>query len=339
MPELRRGPLPGRWVIVAPERGRRPLDFRAEDAPEIKRRGKCPFCPGNEHMTPPEIYRVPGPEGDWRVRVVPNKFPALSDYPALNPASQGPFLKMNGVGAHEVVIDTPDHAHDLDELPQEQVELVVETYVHRLRCLAKDGRFRYVQLFKNHGAKGGASLSHPHSQIVATPIVPPEVEARLGAARDHYERSGTCLVCTLLEKELSAGVRVVEASERFVVLAPYDSRFPFELLIVPRFHAHDFVAMTQEERAAFAGVLRRTLARLRNLLGDVPYNFTLQTSPVPEPGKGWDWPELSLGYHWHLEVLPRLTQLAGFEWGTGMYINPVPPEEAARHLRGAGQTG
>ena len=163
MPELRKGPLLRRWVIVAPERGKRPLDFRTEDAPEIKRRGKCPFCPGNEHMTPPEIYRVPA--GDWRVRVVPNKFPALSDYPTLEPASQGPFLRMNGVGAHEVVIDTPDHAHDLDELPQEQVELVVETYVHRLRCLAEDGRFRYVQLFKNHGAKGGASLSHPHSQL------------------------------------------------------------------------------------------------------------------------------------------------------------------------------
>ncbi|HAF69908.1 MAG: Galactose-1-phosphate uridylyltransferase [Acetothermia bacterium 64_32] len=327
MPELRKGPLVGRWVIVAPERGRRPSDFRVEAAPEVQPKEGCPFCPGNEHLTPPEVYRVPGPGGGWRVRVVPNKFPALSDYPALDPAPQGPFLRLNGVGAHEVVIDSPDHAHDLDGLSQEQVELVVEAWVHRLRALGE--RFHYVQLFRNHGGGSGASLSHPHSQIIATPLVPPEVEGRLKAALEHWRRHGTCVVCTLIEKELSSGVRVVEASERFLVLTPYDSRFPFELSIVPRFHSHDFRSMNPKDRAAFAATLRRTLARIKRLLGDIPYNLCLQTSPTP---KG-DWPGLPVWYHWQLELLPRLTRPGGFEWGTGIYINPMPPEEAARHLR------
>ena len=327
MPELRWGPLRRRWVIVAPERGKRPSDFRVQAPPAASSPRDCPFCPGNEHLTPPEIARISGPDGNWRVRVVPNKFPALSDGSRLELARQGIFRRASGLGAHEVVIDSPDHVRDLDELSLEQVRLVVDMYIERLVALSSDPRFRYVQLFKNHGREGGASLSHPHSQIVATPVLPQEAEARLSATRDFHSVHGGCLVCELAREELKAGDRVVEAGD-FLVLSPYDARFPFELLILPREHGHDFTQLSR--RDAFAKALKGALTRLRTLLGDVPYNFVLHTAP-----RGTDWPGIEDWYHWHLEIIPRLTKLAGFEWGTGMFINPMPPEAAAEHLRAA----
>ena len=316
-------------MIVAPERGKRPSDFRAQSPPPAAAANECPFCPGNEHLTPPEIARTPGP-GGWAVRVVPNKFPALADYPELEFGREGAFRRATGLGAHEVIIDSPDHSRDLDRLPLEQVERVVDMYIARLAALYSTGRFQYVQLFKNHGKGGGASLAHPHTQIIATPVLPPEAEARLSAARDHFAAHGRCLICQTIEGELAAGVRVVEEGDHFLILSPYDARFPFELLIVPRAHAHDFTRLSQPERGAFARVLKGGLARLSTLLGDVPYNFVLHTAPC-----GGDWPGVEDWYHWHLEIIPRLTQLAGFEWGTGMFINPMPPEAAAEHLRTA----
>lgn len=327
MPEQRWGPLRRRWVIVAPERGKRPSDFRA--APAAKGDPtNCPFCPGNEHLTPPEIARYPEAGGPWAVRVVPNKFPALEGGSAPDLRREGMYRWASGLGVHEVVIDSPDHDLDLDRLSLEQVVLVVDMYLARMRALSLDTRFRYVQLFKNHGKEGGASLAHPHTQIVATSILPPEVEARLEAARDYHAHSGRCLVCDILERELSLGERVVWDGEGFVILCPYDSRFPFELLVLPKRHRADFTSLPPGEHGPFARALTRALGGLSSLLGDVPYNFVIHTAPV-----GGDWPWLFEGYHWHLEVIPRLTRLAGFEWGSGMFINPMPPEAAARHLR------
>ena len=329
MPELRWGPLRRRWVIVAPERGKRPSDFRAQPQPSAEAPSGCPFCPGNEHLTPPEIARVPGPDG-WAVRVVPNKFPALVDYPALELERDGLFRRAAGRGTHEVIIDSPDHHRDLDRLPLEQVERVVDMYLARLKAIHSAGRFQYVQLFKNHGKGGGASLAHPHTQIIATSVLPPEVKERLSAARQHFAAHGRCLVCQLMEEELAAEERVVEEGDHFVILSPYDARFPFELLVLPRAHSHRFVELYGEDRTSFARALKGALARLSSLLGDVPYNFVLHTAPC-----GGDWPGIEDWYHWHLEIIPRLTQLAGFEWGTGMFINPMPPEAAAGHLRAA----
>ena len=331
MPELRWGPLRREWVIISPERGKRPSDFRA--APGEGGGGpvaSCPFCPGNEHLTPPEIARLEG-DGGWSVRVVPNKYPALSPDPGQPaPDGGGIYRRMAGLGAHEVIIDSPDHYRELDQLPLDQVERTVRMYVARLQALGRDGRFRYVQLFKNHGREGGASLSHPHTQIIATPLIPPRVEARLEAAHGFHGREGECLLCAIARDERSRGERVVEESGRFLILSPYDARFPFELLILPLAHRADFRELSGEELSDFARVLKKTLARLRALLGDVPYNFVLHTAPVG----GGDWPRLSEWYHWHLEIIPRLTRLAGFEWGSGMYINPVSPERAAEYLRG-----
>jgi len=315
-------------VIVAPERGKRPSDFRAQ-SPSPTAADECPFCPGNEHLTPPEIARTPGPAG-WAVRVVPNKFPALADYPELELGKKGPFRRATGLGAHEVIIDSPDHSRDLDRLPLEQVERVVDMYIARLGALRSAGRFQYVQLFKNHGKGGGASLAHPHTQIIATPVLPPEAQGRLSAARRHFAAHGRCLICQLVEEELAAGERVVEEGGHFLILSPYDARFPFELLVLPRAHSHRFVELSGEGRTSFARALQGALSRLSSLLGDVPYNFVLHTAPC-----GGDWPGIEDWYHWHLEIIPRLTQLAGFEWGTGMFINPMSPEAAAEHLRTA----
>ncbi|MGC9529838.1 MAG: galactose-1-phosphate uridylyltransferase [Candidatus Bipolaricaulaceae bacterium] len=335
MPELRREPIMERWVIIAPERAKRPSDYRSQSAEEGEAdTASCPFCPGNEHMTPPELYRVGG--SDWQVRVVPNKFPALGDYPELGRAAVGGFFdRMNGVGTHEVVVETPDHCHELPDLPVEHIKVVVDTYVHRLRELMHNSWYRYVLLFKNHGRAAGASLAHPHAQIIATPVTPRHVRAHLQAAKAYYERKERCIFCDILLQELRLGERVVEEVDGYVIWAPFASRFPFELHIFPRYHSHDFTTMTEQQKWGLARVLKKSLGRLKALLGDPPYNFVLQNAPnpVPRPGKPGYWATLQYDYHWHLEIIPRLTRVAGFEWGTGFYINPMPPEETAGYLR------
>lgn len=336
MPELRRGPTSDRWVIVAPERAKRPSDFEkrgtelAEQDPT-----HCPFCRGNEAMTPPEIYRA-GDQQDWSIRVVPNKFPALAGYDGLGrEAVDGVFDRMNGVGTHEVVIESPEHTIELQDLPEEQVKRIVDTYIVRLRALMQDPWFRYVLLFKNHGKEAGASLLHPHSQIIATPIVPQEVRSSLNIAKAYYERKERCLYCDVMLSELRNGRRIVEQVDGYVVWAPYDSRFPFELVIYPVSHSHDFATLSEEQRWGLARTLIRTLKRLKALLGNIPYNFVLKTAPnpVPRAGKPGYWTTLQYDYHWRIALLPRLTRVAGFEWGTGFYINPMPPEDAASYLR------
>ncbi len=336
MPELRRGPTSNRWVIVAPERAKRPSDFQAQEGGTPADEPKtCPFCRGNEGMTPPEIARSDG-SGEWRVRVVPNKYPALQEYKELGrEAVSGLFDRMHGVGAHEVVIESPEHHSGLPDMPDDQVKAVVDMYVARLQDLMRNPWFRYVLLFKNHGREAGASRSHPHSQIIATPIVPHEVRNSLQIARAYYEKKERCLFCDVMLGELRSGERIVDDQDGFVVLAPYASRFPFELGIYPKQHTHDFTTISEELRWELARTLKRTLGRLRSLLGDVPFNYLLKTTPnpVPRPGRPDYWATLQYDYHWRIAVIPRLTQVAGFEWGTGFYINPMPPEHAARYLR------
>ena len=338
MPELRRGATNHRWVIVAPERDQRPSDFEQRGT-ELADQGpaNCVFCAGNEDKTPAEVYRSPTSDGKgWNVRVVPNKFPALQPYDELGRESvEGIFDRMNGVGAHEVIIETPDHCSAIPDLPEEQVIRIVDTYIHRLKSLMENPWFRYVLLFKNHGKEAGASLLHPHSQIIATPIVPEEIRDSLNIAKSYYERKERCLFCDVMLAELKSGERIVEDRDGFVTWAPYDSRFPFELVIYPQQHSHDFTTMDASQRAGLARVLIRTTQRLKILLGDVPYNFVLKTTPNPisRPGKPGYWATLQYDYHWRIAVIPRLTRVAGFEWGTGFYINPMPPESSAEYLR------
>jgi len=314
----------------------RPTDLGRRDLePEEQAPADCPFCAGNESLTPPELHREWN-EGSWAVRVVTNKYAALRAYTEVDRRTNGGlFERLNGHGAHEVVIETPHHSKRMQDLPVEQVRRVIDAYIARLVALQKDPSHRYVQLFKNHGKEAGASLQHPHTQIVATPIVPPEVRNALNIARAYYERKKRCLYCDLMLAEIRSSERLVEEDDGYVVWAPYASRFPFELVLCPRAHSHDFTQLDDDQRWGLARMLRRTLMRLTLLLGDIPYNLVLETSPnaSPRAGKPEYWKTLPEDYHWRIAILPRLTRVAGFEWGTGLHINPMPPEKAAGYLR------
>jgi UDPglucose--hexose-1-phosphate uridylyltransferase len=337
MPELRHDPIQRRWVIIATERGRRPDDFPRNEA--MPAGGFCPFCEGNESKTPPEIMAIRNGTGPnqpgWEVRVVPNKFPALRIEGGLDRKGIGAYDQMNGVGAHEVIIETPRHSLDLGEAPLEHIHKVLRVYRERLVDLLRDQRFKYVLIFKNHGSAAGASLSHPHTQLIATPVTPLTLVEELNAAKDHYSEKERCLFCDLINQELDSGQRIVLAGEQFVALAPFASRFPFELFIAPRYHHHSFADSSDEMLYQLAVTLKDVLLRIKKCLKDPPYNFLIHTIPNVKSRRkrDADWETIELDYHWHIEFIPRLTQMAGFEWGTGFYINPTAPEEAAKYLR------
>lgn len=336
--ELRRGRIRSRWVIIAPERASRPTapGDSGTDAvvPDVD---DCPFCPGRESLTPPEIYRVHGSAGAWRVRVVPNRFPALGGSGEVSHGSgTGLFDHLEGCGAHEVVVETPDHTKQLPDLAVDQIKAVIDTFAARLRALFEDRKHRYVLVFKNHGKEAGASLLHSHSQIIAMPVVPEDVQSVLDAARRYFERERRCLFCDVVRDELRDGRRLVEERDGFVTLTPFGSRLPFELAVHPQEHAHDFSLLAHEQRFGLACVLKRSLQRIRALLGDVPYNLVLQTAPnaAAPPGERRFWEALEHSYHWRIEIVPRTTRTGGLEWGAGVYINTVSPEDAAERLRG-----
>ena len=331
MPELRKDPVTSRWVIIATDRAKRPSDFVREKV-TIHGSGFCPFCPGNEAKTPPEImaYRPDGSGRNlpgWTLRVVPNKFPALGIEGTLNRQGEGLYDKMNGIGAHEVMIETTDHQLTLATMPVRRVEDVVWSYRDRILDLKKDRRFRYVLIFKNHGEAAGASLEHTHSQLIALPVVPKRVREEVDFAREYYNYKERCIFCDIIRQEAEAGIRVVSENQGFVAVAPFAPRFPFELWILPKVHQSAFEESQKYEFEQLARILKDMLMRLDKVLESPAYNYTIHTSPLTETNNDH--------YHWHLEVMPKLTKVAGFEWGTGMYINPTPPEEAARFLREA----
>jgi UDPglucose--hexose-1-phosphate uridylyltransferase len=330
MPELRKDPIMGRWVIISTERARRPSDFAR--AREGRKRTACAFCEGHESETPPEVlaYRSDGGPPNspgWRVRVVPNKFPALRIEGELCRRGEGIFDMMNGIGAHEVIVESPDHTADLADLGEQQIEEVLWAYHDRFYDLTKDPRFRYILIFKNHGAEAGASLEHTHSQLIALPIVPLNVAEELHGARDYFRLKERCAFCDLIRQEIEDHHRLVAENEEFVTVCPFAPRFPFETWILPKRHGSAFEHVTKHEYQNLARALRDLLGRLNRTLQAPPYNYIIHSLPVREPENG--------DYHWHVEIMPKLTQVAGFEWGSGFYINPVTPEDAAHHLREA----
>lgn len=339
MSELRKDPIVDRWVIIAAERGRRPSDFEA--APQQpSSAASCPLCEGNEEKTPPEVFamREGGPPNTsgWQVRVVPNKFPALAIEGEVRRSGIGLFDQMPGVGAHEVIIESPHHDQDMATVPVEHMARIFAAFTHRICDLRRDERFRHIIVFRNHGTAAGASLTHPHSQVIALPIVPKIVKDKLHSALDRYFHKERCIFCDLIEQELALPERVIYQNEHFVILSPFAARFPFSVEIYPLVHSYDFVLMNDEQYLSLAQTLKFLLTRYRTVLGDPPYNMTLQTAPNTGPRSGHPeyWGSIEYDYHWHLEIMPRLTKMAGFEWGTGFYINPVSPEDAARYLRG-----
>ncbi len=338
MSELRKDPIVDRWVIIAAERGRRPTDITTSQA--TPGGAACPLCEGNERMTPPEIWALrpgggPPNSPGWQVRVVPNKYPALRVEGDATRRGLGMFDLMAGVGAHEIVIENPDHDWRIADGPPEAIQRVVLAWQLRLADLYRDQRLRYCVIFRNRGAEAGEMISHPLSQIMAIPVVPGRVKSKLHSAREYYARKERCIFCDILAQEIALAERVVIENGHFIAIAPFASRFPFELTIYPRSHAHDLTAMDEPTRAALAEMLNLCLHALRPALSTPAYNLVLNVAPnaVPRPGKADYWSTLHLDYHWHIEILPRVTSVAGFEWGTGFYINPVSPEDAARYLR------
>jgi len=316
-------------VIFSGGRGRRPSDWDA-GPPPLADRSACPFCPGKEAETPPEILadRTSGaPNGPgWTLRVVPNKFPALRVEEPLESSRDGIYERMAGVGAHEVIIESPDHEKDLSELEPAQVERIVRAYRARMLDLRKDVRLRYVLVFKNEGPRAGATLAHGHSQLIATPVVPQAVEDELQGGLEVHRRTGRCAYCEIVEQERRDHARLVLERGGFVAVSPFAARLPFETWILPCRHASSFEELADEEVGPLASVLRETLGRIRKALNRPHYNFAIHTAPCREPGLAH--------YHWHVEITPKRTPAAGFEWGSGFYVNSTSPEEAAEYLRG-----
>jgi UDPglucose--hexose-1-phosphate uridylyltransferase len=341
MSQLRQDVVSGRWVIIASERSKRPDDFRPAPGAEKKEGAGafCPFCEGNETKTPPEVtaLREPSTSADspgWQVRVVPNKFPALTPGPAPAEPAPGVFPAMEGVGVHEVVIENPRHELELTDLEPGHVADVLRVIQDRVRAIERDQRLQYVQVFKNKGKEAGASLSHPHSQIVATPIVAKRIKEEVFGAERVFRAGGECVFCRILREEAAARERLVHDNGEFRVIAPFASRFPFEMALFPLRHGPFFTKIEDREFAGLAEALQSALRRLKTVLSDPPYNLVLHMGPNPDL-RTRAWPDLRRSYHWHFEVFPVLTRVAGFEWGTGFYINPVPPETAAGFLRDA----
>ncbi len=332
MPQLRQDPTTKGWVIIASERSKRPHELKRME-PSIEKpyyKEDCPFCPGNEYLTPHETlaYRSSGPADSkgWWVRVVPNKFPALSPEGSLQRKEEkGFFRMMDGVGAHEVVIGSPVHNQLFPLMDDKQVEEVLLAYRERYLALREDPRIKLIIIFKNHGQAAGTSLEHTHSQIVGTAVVPSNIRRKLDEAARYYDDHGCCVYCDLIREEVNAGRRIVIDTEKFVVFQPFASRSPFETWIVPKNHQASFGLISMEDSKTFAKVLKTTLLKLHSKLNDPPYNYVIHTAPIKD--------EMEDYYHWHLQIIPRLTTAAGFEMGSGIFINIAFPEETAQFLK------
>ncbi|KMP11931.1 galactose-1-phosphate uridylyltransferase [Candidatus Nitromaritima sp. SCGC AAA799-C22] len=328
MSELRKDPILDRWVIISKERGERPQDFPPPD--KLTGKGFCPFCAGHEKNTPPEIlaYRSNGASADtpgWTLRVVPNKYPALNIEGEVSDLSTGLFSGISGIGSHEVIIECPDHQGELEHLPRDRVTDCFRAFKERLIALKKDSRIQYALIFKNHGEAAGATLEHTHCQLIALPILPELVADEIAGCERHFAANERCIYCDLIQQEITAKQRIVAQNERFVALCPYASRYPFEIWVLPHDHSTRFEETRDRELSDLSDLFKETLLRMRTALKEPPYNFVLHTSPLNG--------DMEHQYHWHIEIMPKLTKLAGFEQGTGFYINPAPPEDAAEILR------
>jgi UDPglucose--hexose-1-phosphate uridylyltransferase len=326
--EIRQDKVTRQWVIYAPARRKRPSDFRGPaeaGTPLPSRDEKCPFCPGNEGMLPSVLDEVRGEDGAVQVRVVPNKFPALTPEGDSSRFSEGIYLKMRGYGNHEVVIETPRHDRQLAAMSVNGVATVIEAYHRRYMALmARDGNMMVI-IFRNHGVHAGTSLIHPHSQIIATGMVPGHIRRREEAAEQYFDEFGRCVYCDILACEIEDGRRIVHENDSFVAFVPFAAEVPFETWIMPKQHKADFGDISATEKHDLASALRNVLARLHSGLNDPDYNYIINTSARFRARE----PQL----HWYLQIRPRLMTIAGFEIGSGININPSVPEEDAAFLK------
>lgn len=335
MPELRKDPIIDNWVIISTERSKRPLDFKIKT--EEKRKDHCVFCEGNEDETPPEkfAFREKGTlenSPGWKVRVVANKYPALKMEGKAARGKIGLFEKTNGIGVHEVIIETPHHYEDLDNLSIDNIILILKTYRQRYLSVFEDKRIKYILIFKNYGIDGGASLEHSHSQLIATTIIPKRIEEELKGSSKYFSLKKRCIFCDYIHQEIQFKDRVIEETEKYVVISPFAARFPFETWILPKYHSAYYEEINDDKIFNLAKMMKEILFRIKNRLNNPPYNFIIHTAPSKKSSIK-EWPALDEKYHWHIEIIPRLTKVAGFEWGAGFYINPTSPEAATKILR------
>ena len=327
MPELRQDPISHCWVIIAKNRNERPREYQKVASRVASM--ECPFCEGSESQTPGEIlaYRNPGSSPDgrgWQVRVVPNKFPALENVEDVAKLGESSGDLTPAVDVHAVIIESPRHIRSLSELSDQEAAEVFRAYRDRLGMLRNDKRLVYGLIFKNVGAAAGASVEHVHSQLMAIPFLPSTVQQKWQAAQQFYDQNEKCIFCERARQEQTRRVRLVEVSRHCVAICPYASRVPYEMCVYPRSHQSHFELTSDHVLADLACLMRRLLARLERVSEGIGYNYLIHTAPFdtgPVPH-----------YHWHVEILPRLSMSAGFEWGTGCFINTVPPEEAAERL-------
>jgi UDPglucose--hexose-1-phosphate uridylyltransferase len=330
MPELRKDPITGTWVIISEERKKRPKYYQIVVDKDLSIPENCPFCPGNEAMTPPETFALrpghsPANTPGWELRVVPNKFPALRVEGSLRKSGEGFYDKMNGIGAHEVLIETPRHQHTWFDGDAQVIRNTLLAAKARVLDLNKDTRFKYIMVFKNFGPTAGATLSHSHTQLIALPVVPLRVQEEIDGARAHFELKERCIFCDIIQYESEADRRLLAENEHFIVLAPYAPRFSFELAVYPKRHNPSFESTSDGELESLSSILSETLGKVAKLLNRPDYNLIIHNAPCSN----------SVGeyYHWHIEFMPVLARVAGFEWGTGFYINPISPEESVQSLK------
>ena len=331
MPEFRQDPIVDRWVIIAKKRAERPVTTVDASLNNVDDNSYCPFCEGEEHATPKEVYAKRGegksPNGPgWSLRIVPNKFPALSSEGDADAMGEGLFRSVAGVGLHEVIIETPVHDISFGDMEADAVVDLFQAVIGRFRAFREDKRIVSVQFFKNHGAAAGASLPHPHSQIIGMPVVSRMVAEELAGAEKRYIENGVCPYCQIADHEVKTGERFVFKEGNILALAPYAPRFPYETLLLPSSHERDFDATDDETVVSLSMAIKKMVNIFDTLFDRPPYNLMLHTAPYNSTP--------SSCYHWHVRMMPVLGRTAGFEWGTGFHINPVPPEDAARLLRG-----
>lgn len=328
MPELRKDPVNSNWVIISAERGARPCDYKVveEEADDLF----CPFCPGHEENTPSPHKIYYAENGKAKLRVVPNKYPVLADETHTEMSGSELFEKKPGAGVHDIIIEHPDHYFTFFKAKAEDIELVWRAVRDRMQVLKEHPVLKHSMYFKNYKHAAGATLVHPHSQMISTPIMAESIRRELKGAMEHYEDEGACVFCRIIEEELRLKERVICESEHFAAFSPFAARQAFETAVYPKRHIADFYQLSDEELKDFAILLKELYSRIFKTLEDVPYNYFLHSAPYKEEGQ-----KAQQSYHWHLEIIPKLAKLAGFEWGSGIYVNSIAPEDSAKALREA----
>jgi UDPglucose--hexose-1-phosphate uridylyltransferase len=327
MSEIRQNIITRDWVIIATDRAKRPHEFTKKDTPKIEipdYRHDCPFCPGNEHLATKEFLRIEE-ENQWKVRVISNKYPALSPEGERFRWKIGINSTITGVGVHDVIVETPKHNSITALLPEKDIYNLLLAFKLRYEEIAKDTRMETIVIFKNHGESAGTSLEHPHCQIAATPVVPYSFRARIQEVMRYFDDYGDCIFCRTALDEIAAGTRIIAENVNFIAFVPYAALSPFHIWIFPREHTSSYEDATLEELKDLAKILKKVLSMLYFGLGNPDYNFTIRSTPLAERRTKY--------YHWYLSIVPRITKQAGFEMGSGMYINPSLPEESAEYLR------